>query len=431
MKQNNFKIIVLVTFSVFAVIGVLLFAGIGGLSKGTPIRPVVIWGTVESGVMNELLKQMGLELKEFARVSYAQKDPRTYEQEFIEALASSTGPDILLLSQDLLVAHRNKIFALPYDNFNERLFKDTFIEEGELFTDESGVIGMPFLIDPLVLYWNRTVFSNKGIAKPPVYWEELFTLAPKLIERDNASNIAKSAIAFGEYTNIDHAKEILSALIIQADSTITAYNIQGDLQSVLGDRGEYPVPPSEAALRYYTEFSNPVQNVYSWNRSLPHSKQMFIAGDLAMYIGFASEFTELRRLNPNLNFDVALLPQSKGVEEKSTYGDLTAMVVMRTSPYLNAAFQTVITLSEKKAGEVVSAELLLPSVRRDLLSVTDTDAYTSVFNRSALFARGWLDPDRDATDVIFKTMVEDVTSGRFRLQQAVQNAHKELSRVSK
>ena len=232
--MTSFKTLLLIVFAVFAVIATLIFAGFGGLVGVDPVRPVTIWGTVDNNTMRALLKEMNPELEKFAAVSYVEKDPRTYEQDFVEGLASGTGPDILMLTQDLLVSHRNKVVALPYESFNERLFKDTFVEEAELLMGTGGIIGMPFSIDPMVLYWNRNIFSGEGIALPPAFWEELFTLTPRLIKRDQQANILRSAIAFGEYSNVNHAKEILAALIIQAGSPIVAYDQRGALQSVLG-----------------------------------------------------------------------------------------------------------------------------------------------------------------------------------------------------
>ncbi len=47
------------------------------------------------------------------------------------------------------------------------------------------------------------------------------------------------------------------------------------------------------------------------------SKNMFLAGDLALYFGFASELDDLKNKNPNLNFDVTLFPQTGDLNLKN------------------------------------------------------------------------------------------------------------------
>ena len=68
----------------------------------------------------------------------------------------------------------------------------------------------------------------------------------------------------------------------------------------------------------------------------------------------------------------------------------------------------------------------LPPVARRVLSEPPGDDVGPVFYKSALIAKAWLDPDTDKTDLIFKEMIESVTSGRLRVQSAVSNAAQEL-----
>lgn len=412
-------------FGVFAAIGFALFAGLGSFFGGDKISQVMIWGTVSENVISPVLNELEDSFKGFAVVSYEEKDARSYEETFVNALASGVGPDLLLLPHTLLAKHEDKIITIPYESYGERAFRETFIEEGELFLLPEGVAGVPFLIDPLVMYWNRNIFSSAGVVNPPAFWDELFTLSSDITKRDEGTNIIRSTVALGEFININHAKEIISALIIQAGNPIVVRN--GDrLSSVLNRRNESTSLPSESALRFYTEFSNPVKSVYSWNRSLPLDRRAFIAEDLALYFGFASELLELRQANPNLNFDVAPLPQSRESRFKKTFGNMTAFVILRSAQNPDAAFSVAAVLAGNTALAQVSDLTGLPPVRRDLLAQKPVDAFEVIFYDSALMSRAWLDPDSEETDRIFKDMIEGVTSGRFRLSNAVSRAQDEL-----
>jgi len=431
MKElSTFQIAVLGIFVFAAVAGLVVFATFrGGGRDSGEIGKVLIWGTIERDVMDSLI----LELREgqdgFSEVSYVEKDQRTFDSEFVNALAAGTGPDLVLIGQDTILLHADKLLLTPFDSYSERLFKDTFIEEGELYLFPGGVLGLPFLIDPLVMYWNRDIFSTKGIASPPVYWDELFVLAPRVTQRDQSSNIVQSLIALGEYRNVVHAKEIISTLFMQAGTPITARNERGELEVVLDEQFGFSSPPAEAALRFYTEFSNPIKSVYSWNRALPDSRQSFLAGDLAIYLGFSGELALLRRSNPNLNFDLAPIPQSRDADRKITFGRMQAFAIPRTSSDPASAFlaATIFTRSDIAARAATLAGL--PPVRRDLLAGAPSDAAGSVFYDAALAARAWLDPEPSTTHGIFQRMIESTLSGRARLFEAVQTANRELRNV--
>ena len=57
-----------------------------------------------------------------------------------------------MLPQDLIVKHEDKVFLIPPASLSERMFMDTFIEGSELYVTKNGAIGLPFTIDPMVLY---------------------------------------------------------------------------------------------------------------------------------------------------------------------------------------------------------------------------------------------------------------------------------------
>jgi hypothetical protein len=61
-------------------------------------------------------------------------------------------------------------------------------------------------------------------------------------------------------------------------------------------------------------------------------------------------------------------------------------------------------------------------VRRDVLSELVSDPYRQVFRDAAITARGWLDPDPEATDSIFADLIGNITSGRSSTRGAIQRA---------
>jgi multiple sugar transport system substrate-binding protein len=350
----------------------------------------------------------------------------TFEAELIAALARGAGPDMVLLPQDLIVKQMDKFYPIPFKTYSERLFRDSFIEEGELFLIPEGVIGLPLLVDPMVMYWNRSIISNAGIALPPASWTEIYAMAPKVIRKDGSGNVTQALLAFGAVNNVTHAKEIISLLALQAGSALVARDGNNYLRSTFADQNGAFVA-GEQAVNFFTEFANPVKPAYSWNRSLPSDRNMFLSGKLALYFGYASELPGIRLANPNLNFDVAPVPQIQG--NRITYGTMQAFAFLKASPNLGAAY----TAAQVLTSEALQKEWIkvsgYPPVRRSLVSEPQGSAYASVFYDSALMSRGWLDPNPVATERVFSELVESVTSGRVRTSEAVRNAGTEIDNL--
>ncbi len=429
--MSNFQIIILVVFGVFLIIGVLMFSGfIPGL-RSPDIEgltgQVTIWGTLPRTPVQDLLDEVTQKHRAISIV-YVEKSATTFDKDIIEAIASGVGPDLIMLPEELIYRYADKVLPISFETLPERTYRDTFIEEGELYLSSQGALGLPLSVDPLILYWNRDMLSGAGISAPPKTWEELLTMVPALVVKDSSGNIKKAGIAFGEVRNITHAKDVLALLFIGAGNPITSKE-EGILRSVLDESLGMSLRPGEEALRFYTEFSNPVKGTYSWNKSLPASRDMFITGDLALYIGYASELFGIRERNPHLNFDVAGVPQTGGEGTKGTLGHILALSVVRNSDNAIGAYGVASLMSGEDFSFKLAQSIALPPVRRDLLSKRPSDAYQNVFYQSALISKSWVDPSPEATNLIFKTAVENVVSGKERPGDAIRTASRELSKL--
>lgn len=417
MKEGNtFQIILLGVFGFFILIGFASFMLFKGKAASQAVD-VTLWGTLPE---TEVMSAIGAVISDSMKITYVKHDERTFDEVFVNALASGTGPDLVLLSEDSIYRHKDKLLLVPYESFPVRDFKESFIEEGEIFLWGQGSIALPFRINPLVMYWNRDLFSNAGLVVPPKTWGEFLSLVPKLTRRDRASNITQSTIGIGEFRNVNHAKHILSALFLQSGNPVVV--MAGDrLTSSLNGQN------IAAAVDFYTEFADPVKALYSWNRSLPDSKTMFLSGDLAVYFGFADEYFEFQSKNPNLNFDVALLPQPADAPLRKTAGRLTGIAISRLSPNPAGALRAAIALSGSPAISALSSASGLPPVRRDLLAQKPADnAVLGIFFDSAVIARSWFDPNPLQSGRIFENMIESITSGRSETGAAISRAHEEL-----
>lgn len=425
-KLSTFHIILLAVFSALGVAGVLVFALAVGRPAGSEVGAVAIWGTLDERAFSSVIRHFAEDDARLSQVTYVEKDSTAYREALTEALAGGAGPDIFLLEQSYAVRDSDKVVLIPDSSLSSAQFKDTFAEAANTYLTKDGTLAVPILIDPLVLYWNRDLLALHGFAEPPTQWKELFSFAERVSEKTETGVLTKSAIAFGEYRNVENAKAIMSALIMQAGGGITERDGVGVLRPALVPRALGAERSAESALRFYTEFANPSKSSYSWSRAFPSSRTAFAAGDVGLYVGFASEDSLIARTNPNLNYGVTVLPQTtsdRAVTAARVYG----LAVPRQSNNPQGAITVAFILASKEPARLLSEALGMPSARRDALSLTSLDS--DIVRHSALIARSWLDPNPERTDEMFRSMVENVTSGVLRLSEAVQRADQELGAI--
>lgn len=432
-KKDVFRYVLMGVFIALAVGAVIVFAtfqGGGGSDDPRTLGPgqVVMWGVFDSRVTAELLEEADGAVGGLEQVKYVEQDKRTFYEDFLEATALGQGPDLIIVDQSTIYPLLDKITPLTFEQYPQQDYKNAFIEGTEVYL-QNGVLAIPFAIDPLVMFWNRDMFTNAGVAQPPAFWDEFNSLSQQLTRIDNNLNVLKSAVAFGEYRNVTNGKAVVSALLQQVGTPITFWE-DGELETAMRRSGSND--GSSSAIRFYTDFSNPSKTVYSWNRSLPSSRDQFVAGDLAIYFGFASEASTLVRLNPNLNYDMVLFPQisdpnGRGQTLRKTYANIYAFVVPTTSRNKGGAFNVARRLSSAGAQNVMSGKYGFAPVRRDSLAQPSSVTYWDVVYKSAIISRTWIDPNPAGSDRSLQKMIENIQSGVDGISGSLKLAEDEIA----
>lgn len=428
--MNNFQTILVAIFLSFFVFGVLIFSGViklgGSSSSNNPQGKVVIWGTLPGSAFADVLDNIGA-ANEDLNIGYERKDLSTYQQNLIESFANGVGPDLFIITPDMIQKNDNFIYKIPYANYPEKTFRDSFIDGADIYLGKDGVLGFPVIVDPMVLYYNKDILSNEGIVAPPKSWDELFGLNSSLTKKDNSGKISQSMIALGQYDNINDVKEILATLLIQNNNPLVAKDAEFNYVPMLNSNpSNLSIAPMEAVIKFFVEFSNPSNTAYSWNRSLPNSLDMFTGGKLAFYLGKASELFNIESMNPNLSFDVTQIPQIKDSATKRTFGEIYAIAINKKSSNLLSALGVAGMLSVGDNAKNLSVGASLPPASRTLLINKPKDPYLFTFFNSALISRSWLDPDKNKTDLIFKDLVENVLSNNLSVDRAISKAQGQL-----
>jgi ABC-type glycerol-3-phosphate transport system substrate-binding protein len=436
MKNNLLQIIIIGISAVAILVAVVMFSVFkAGGTGSNKIGTVIVWGTITQSSFDMIFQKMseqGIKTQDF---KYVEKSKETFEDELLRAIAENTGPDLVILNEKQIIENQNRIINIPFETYPLRNYQDSFIEEANLLVTRDGLLGFPLVVDPLVMYYNKNILTNNGFARVPETWSEMLALTPVMTVKDSSFNISKSTIALGAFDNISHAKDIFWMLTLQAGNPVIKRGINAqtgaeEYQSTFSDAFNFTLAPSYAALNFFTQFSNPTRTVYSWNRSLPNSQTMFVSGDLAFYIGYASELPTIQKLNPNLNFDIALMPQSQSSTRKTTYGNMSVLSIPRTSKNISGATYLISQLTSPEVQKILMTELNKASVRRDVLSMEDSsNPYQAIINRSAIMAQGVLEPDNRALDGIIKETIDTVVSGQFEISEAINRAEDKISNI--
>lgn len=424
--MSMFQVILLCVFGACAIAGVLIFALAVGGNNANSIGPVVVWGTLDENEFTEIISAAADNDSSLLGVSYVQKDVDAYLTQITDALASGTGPDLFILRQDYALKQEGRIIPISYTELPRTDFESRFADATSPFATPDYILGVPFMIDPLVLYWNKDMLNTNGYARAPQYWDEVQDMAQKITKRTETGTILKAAIPFGQYKNVNNAKEILSMLVMQAGGAITQRDSDGALEAQLAPSSNSIAQASLAALRFYTEFADPAKPSYSWNASLPEARKAFVAGDLALYLGLASEKPLIAAANPNLSFAIAPVPQRRSAAASINAGYTYAFAVPRTSKNPGGARAVAYLLAGPEISLAISTRFGLPSARRDVLAKPFTTDLNE-FNKQAIIVRSWTDPDPPKTAEIFRAMIEDTVSGSLLLGEAVQRADRQIA----
>jgi ABC-type glycerol-3-phosphate transport system substrate-binding protein len=426
MKTSKFQIIVLIVFIVFIVAGVALFATYKGSSSQNQLPSITVWGTFPKDKFDAYVAKINNSQTTPLSIAYTEKSPAAFLGDFVAALARGKGPDAVLVPSDVLLPSEDKLTPIPYAAYPQRDFINAYVDEARVYLSPQGILGIPFSIDPMVMYWNRDTFNAAGIATPPKTWDDFSAVNSSLTEKSDNGTVTKSAIALGDFSNVINAREILGSLMLQSGNPITQFDQYGSVGSALAPGGQKsPV----AAVTFFTKFVDPRSPDYSWNKSWPDSKTAFVSGKLATYFGLASELFNIRAKNPNLNFDVAPFPQAKSGGVAAVYGKMYAFSIVKQSPNAQAVFTIVQTLTSPQYLVQLSNDLYLPSVARSIIAAGSSDPYIDIFNKAALIARTWLDADPAQSRAIFAAMTQAITTGQKSVFQAVSDASEQYQYV--
>ncbi len=416
MRGKKFLILISLGILIFIILGILFF----GKKPPAPKITLVVWGFDEKEAFAKIFADYH-KLRPNVKILYFKKDFRNYETELIDALASGKGPDVFPIKNTWVLRHKNKLAFAPKNLISPAKLKNYFCDVvAQDFVVQDKIYGLPLSVDSLVLFWNRKLFNNAGIALPPQTWQEVKQITPLLTKITPSGKIEQSAIALGSFDNISNASQILLALFLQKEPDL----IEKIKKKFIGNENLVK------ALKFYLSFSNPSFENYTWNNELHLSLDAFSEGTLAMMLGFFWQKKIIEAKSPYLDFSISEMPQFS--EKKATLASYWAFSASITSKHPQWAWDFIyfMTLNASEA-ESYFLKTSQPPALRILINKYLNHPQVGVFLKSNLYAQSFpIKIKKEKLDNLVRDLLKSIQSQFQSYDSALKEFFKKMKEKS-
>lgn len=430
MFGNRLYLILIGGITVLVLVLFILVLSSGGGAPGSGQRiALTFWGVFDTKNNFEKVIADYRTLYPNISVTYRQFSFDDYERELVNALAAGAGPDIIMVHNTWIPKHQDKLKPAPEmipgeENrfFTVNDYQNQFVEVAQKdLVKGKDIYAFPLYVDTLALFYNKDLFNNAGLTRPPETWEE-FNQYVEVLAETEGSTISKAGAALGTAKNVNRASDILMAMMIQSGVKMNDDQTKRPsfTKSVDGER------VGERSLEYYTSFANPKSKAYTWNDSQEYSIDAFVQGKVAMMLNYSHQIGLVRSKASRLNFTVSSMPQANP-EDARNYANYWAASVSNKSQNYIEAWKFLRYLTSKNGAIDYLNSSSRPSARRDVIDLQKNDPFYGLFALQALTARSWYQIDNEAIEDIFEEMIDDVNSGRFSVRDALRNAENEIN----
>ncbi len=380
-----------------------------------------------------------------------------YEQKLLEAMAEDRGPDIFSVHSSWIPKYENRIAPIPaeirtaYQTTQKSLgFKNEVVVDyrttksitpeqvrasflgpvAEEVIRNNKIYAIPLFLDTLATYYNIDLLNNAGIPLPASKWAELQEQTPLLTLQDKEGNIVQSAVALGTRKNVERYFDILSLLMMQNGTEM----LGGGKSKVTFDvmppnLSGRATPPGEDAIRFYTEFSQPSKNVYTWNASLENSFDAFVHGKTTYFFGYSYHVPLIRSQAPKLNFGIAPMLQ---IDDGAPihYANYWAETVSKKSAHQDIAWDFLQFVAKRDQVSSYLKNTHKPPALRSLYDNFKDDISVGVFTLQTLTAKNWYrGRNPEAAELFFGEMIDTVISGETSIKEAIRKARQKIQQT--
>ena len=422
------SVVVLIIVVVFGFLGLIpLFKKSGPTDPNFPTGKVALtmWGTDPTTFFQDAIKAYQ-DQNPSVTITYIQQNASEYEQRLVTAMAQGVGPDLFEISNVWvpeywkLMAPSSVVPAGSSAAVSLQTIASSFPSVvSNDFVVNNAVYASPLYLDTLALYYNKDIFNANGILAAPQTWDDFIADADQMRQLNSARSLSLSGAALGWSQNVNHAPDILSALMLQGGGRLNG-----------GQNGTIRFQPSATqALQFYVQFADPSSENYAWDQSFPDSRSAFLQGKTAMVIDYADFRDAIKKQNPFFNFGVGMLPQRAGssASDMATFARYSGIAVWAQSrnQYVAWHFIKFLTLTPSAISLYLAQAHRLPALNSLIAQGLGGD--DDAFLRSSLIAKTWQEPNDSQVNLIFDATIESVVGRKMNVDQALNTAQEAIN----
>lgn len=358
------------------------------------------------------------------KVNFLKKAAENYELESLNLL--STGKiDVWGIPYTWLAKQKNKLSSAPssLSGSYKTIYPESIAKQNIL---DGIYYGVPLSLDALVLFKNPELVSSarskstlldeqsEALSKSPDNWD-IIGEQSKIITSKSGSNVTISGLALGS-PNIDASSDILTILMLQNGTQMTNQdNTQATFHTAINQFGGESFPGARA-LEYFAKFGQKNSPYFAFSDSLGDNVRAFSEGKVAYLIDYAKKEDEIKRINPDLNFEILPLPQVKETQNPVNLLSYETLTVPQTSKNQTLAWKLIEFLLEQNNYDYYYNQ----SGNYPALSYLIGNAQ-SVVEKSIAQSEYWYNPDPTQVDKIFKEAIAQAV-GYINPQTALESA---------
>lgn len=413
MSKPIFKLSVLFLLVVF-----LLNAGFGckGLSSAEKAATQAVsleYWTVDDDVeqINALIKEYTTN-KSYLSVTVRQLNHDEIYERLLEDLSEDKGPDIISVNNKEIRRYLPKLSPMPASVNVTDLFitkgatgqsiqvkiTPTALPTAKQIGNEYAravaqdaivggkIYGLPISFDTMAIYYNKDLLDQVGIPEPPKTWFEFQDMSKRLVKLNEITGeFSQSGAALGVGDNVDNFDDIFYILLEQ--SGIDLIDEGGYAVFNRGDKNRDLAPVFDV-MNFYSDFSNPLKDTYSWNKQQSQNFEAFVSGRLAFYFGYSKDRELIRARAPQLNVEVTPMFQLSQ-ERLANSADYWLQTVTAKSTHKQEAWGLVNYLTHSQANKKYLDNTGRLTALRAFLNEQKEDENLEPFAEQALIADNW------------------------------------------
>lgn len=430
-KLGAFKIGVMVICGVATLVAFLLFSTYKGTSGSAAVSgTVTVWGSFRPEEIEPLLNGVRQTYPDL-KVYFQNKNANTMYTDFVSSAATNQSPEILIVPISNVLSYAPFITPISKTSLSDRVIGEQFIDAVTPLNTPLGMIGVPVSINPLLLVANKEYLQSIFVTNLPGTWNDLAALTEQLAKSENTT-ITQPVIPLGTISENHDAYGALISMMMQArsnvvlstttsSSTVTSTDILIQYKSDIESTSTILYSSLGSAFEYFSAYSKPGTNVFSWNEELGNPITMFKTKRLPMMIISYQSLLSNFSLDEINNLSISLVPlTSNDITSKPiSYADGYVAIIPKLTRNIPGSYATAFSLISADVQNIIPSSLKQYPVLSSL-STTQKDNYLDeLVRKSAVQSR--VVPFNGKSNLIslLSKSLTSFTSGRLDKESAL------------